>query len=178
MMASPEPIPYHPPRPPIEPHLRTSDGLLAAAQTILARPDDEINGELRAQACEKLWGAVTRRLRVFADARKWYYCEHSIAHQLVRRIDEALGIDPPELLGGFDAAERLHREGFYEDLMDLDDIRFRMSLVRALCAALDDAHRTLPLDLAPPDNQPYRRAARRCADRRAQEEAQRAQDAR
>ena len=122
-MASPEPIPYHPPRPPIEPHLRTSDGLLAAAQAILARPDDEIDGELRAQVCEKLWAAATRRLRVFADARRWYYCEHSIAHQLVNRINQALDLDPPELVERFDSAERLHREGFYEDLMDLDDIR-------------------------------------------------------
>ena len=168
-MASPEAIPYYPPRPPIEPHLRTSDGLLAAAAAILARPDDEIDGELRAQACEKLWGAVTRRLRVFADARRWYYCEHSIAHQLVNRIDQALDVDPPELVERFDSAERLHREGFYEDLMDLDDIRRRMRSVLSFCAMLDDAHRTLPLDLAPPDNQRYRRAAERCAERRAQQ---------
>ena len=165
-MASPEPIPYYPPRPPIEPHLRTSDGLLAAAAEILARPDAEIDGELRAQVCEKLWGAVTRRLRVFADARNWYYCEHSVAHQLVRRIDEALGDDPPALTRGFDAAERLHLN-FYDDLQEPDDIRFRMPNIQSLCVMLDDAHRTLPLDLAPPDNQPYRRAARRCAARRA-----------
>ncbi len=94
-MASPEPIPYYPPRPPIEPHIRTSDGLLAAAAEILARPDAEIDGELRAQVCEKLWGAATRRLKVFADACNWCYCEHSIARQLVNRIDEALDLDPP-----------------------------------------------------------------------------------
>ncbi len=167
-MPTPEPIPYRPPRPPIEPHLRTSDGLLAAAQAILACPDDEIDGELRAQACEKLWGAVTRRLRVFADARKWYYCEHGIAHQLVRRIDEALGTDSPELSRSFAAAERLHLN-FYDDLQYPDDIRFWVPTIQSFCAMLDDAHRTLPLDLAPPDNQPYRRAARRCADRREQE---------
>ena len=167
MMATPEPIPYHPPQPPIEPHIRTSDGLLAAAAAILARPDAEIDGELRAQACEKLWGAVTRRLRVFADAREWYYCEHSIAHQLVRRIDEALDLDPPELVERFAAIELLHRDGFYEDLMDLGDIRHRMPSVLSFCAMLDDAHRTLPLDLAPPNNQRYLRAARRCAERRA-----------
>ena len=169
MMASPEPIPYYPPQPPIEPHLRTSDGLLAAAAAILARPDAEIDGELRAQVCEKLWGAVTRRLKVFADAREWYYCEHSIAHQLVNRIDQALDVDPPALVEGFDSAERLHREGFYEDLMDLDDIRRRMGSALSFCAMLDEAHRTLPLDLAPPDNQRYRRAAERCAERRAPE---------
>ena len=165
-MPTPEPIPYLPPQPPIEPHLRTSDALLAAAQAILARPDAEIDGELRAQACEKLWGAVTRRLKVFADARRWYYCEHSIAHQLVRRIDQALGVAPPALVEGFAATEQLHRDGFYEDLMDLDDIRHRMGSVLAFCAMLDDAHRTLPLDLAPPSNQRYRRAAERCAERR------------
>ena len=167
-MASPEAIPYHPPQPPIEPHLRTSDGLLAAAAEILARPDAEIDGELRAQVCEKLWGAVTRRLRVFADARSWYYCEHGIAHQLVRRIDEALGADPPELTRGFDAAERLHLN-FYDDLQNPDDIRFRMPIIQAFCAMLDDAHRTLPLNLAPPDSPQYRSAARRCAERRGQE---------
>ena len=166
-MAAPQPIPYHPPAPPIEPHLRTSDGLLAAAEAILARPDAEINGELRAQACEKLWGAVTRRLRVFADARRWYYCEHGVAHQLVNRIDEALGVYPPPLSAAFAAAERLHRDGFYEDLMDLDEIRFQMSIIQFFRATLDDAHRTLPLDLAPPDNSRYRRAAQRCAERRA-----------
>ena len=169
-MAAPEPIPYHPPAPPLEPHLRTSDDLLAAAAEILARPDAEIGGELRAQACEKLWGAATRRLRVFADARRWYYCEHSVARQLVNRIDEALGDDPPALVEGFDSAELLHREGFYEDLMELNEIRRRMRSVQTLCAMLDDAHRTLPLDLAPPDNNRYLSAARRCADRRAQEQ--------
>ena len=168
MMASLEPIPYYPPQPPIEPHLRTSDALLAAAEAILARPDDEIDGELRAQACEKLWGAVTRRLRAFADARKWYYCEHGIAHQLVNRIDEALGVDPPQLLFRFEAVERLH-VNFYDDLQHPDDIRLRMPNVQILCAMLDDAHRTLPLDLAPPDNNRYKNAARRCAERRAQQ---------
>ena len=167
-MASPQPIPYISPEPPIEPHLRTSDALLAAAAAILARPDDEIDGELRAQACEKLWGAVTRRLKVFADARNWYYCEHSIAHQLVRRIDEALDVDPPELSFRFAAAERLH-VNFYDDLLEPDDIRFPMLNVQTLCAMLDDAHRTLPLDLAPPDNNRYKNAARRCAERRAQQ---------
>ena len=166
-MAAPEPITYHPPEPPIAPHLRTSDELLAAAAEILARPDAEIGGELRAQACEKLWGAVTRRLRVFADARRWYYCEHGVARQLVRRIDEALGVVPPPLTAGFTAAEMLHRDGFYEDLMDLDDIRFQMPIIRTFCATLDDAHRRLPLDLAPPDSSRYLNAARRCAERRA-----------
>ena len=168
-MASREPIPYHPPQPPIEPHIRTSDGLLAAAAAILARPDAEIDGELRAQVCEKLWGAVTRRLKVFADARSWYYCEHGVASRLVDRIDEALDDDSLELAVRFDSAERLHRDGFYEDLMELDEIRRRMPTMQTLCAMLDDAHRTLPLDLAPPANQRYRRAAQRCAERRAQE---------
>ena len=167
-MASPKPTPYHPPRPPIEPHLRTSDGLLAAAQAILARPDDEIDGELRAQACEKLWGAVTRRLRLFADARSWYYCEHGVAGDLVDRIDEALDVDPPALTEGFDSAERLH-VNFYDDLMEPAAIRRRMQSVLSLCVMLDDAHRTLPLDLAPPSSRRYRNAAQRCADRRAQE---------
>ena len=165
-MAAPEPIPYYPPQAPLDPHMRTSDGLLAAAAAILERPDAEIDGELRAQACEKVWGAVTRRLMVFADARGWYYCEHSIAHQLVDRIDEALGTDSSELTARFDSAERLHHEGFYEDIMALSDIRSRMLNARALCAMLDEAHRTLPLDLDPPDNRHYRRAAQRCAERR------------
>ena len=167
-MPTPEPIPYRPPQPPIEPHLRTSDGLLAAAQAILARPDDEIDGELRAQVCEKLWGAVTRRLRVFADAREWYYCEHGVAADLVDRIDEALEPDPPEFAARFDAAERLHRN-FYDDLLEPAAIRRRMPNVQILCAMLDDAHRRLPLDLAPPSSRRYRNAARRCADRREQE---------
>ena len=168
MMATPEPIPYYPPQPPLEPHLRTSDGLLAAAAAILARPDAEIDGELRAQVCEKLWGAVTRRLKVFADAREWYYCEHGVAGDLVDRIDEALEPDPPELAARFDAAERLHRN-FYDDLLEPAAIRRRMPNVQALCAMLDDAHRTLPLDLAPPSSRRYLRAARRCAERREQE---------
>ena len=170
-MASREPIPYHPPQPPLDPHLRTSDELLAAAAAILARPDAEIGGELRAQACEKLWGAMVRRLQVFADARGWYYCEHGVAHQLVRRIDEALGTDSAELSVRFAATERLH-VNFYDDLLEPDDIRFPMSIVQELCAMLDDAHRTLPLDLAPPDSKRYRNAARRCAERRAREAGQ------
>ena len=170
MMPTPEPIiPYQPPQPPLAPHLRTSDELLAAAEAILARPDDEIGGELRAQACEKLWGAVTRRLKVFADAREWYYCEHGVAHQLVRRIDQAQDTDSLELSRSFTAAERLHRDGFYEDLMDLDEIRSWVPIIQTLCATLDDAHRTLPLDLAPPNNSRYKNAARRCAERRARQ---------
>ena len=164
-MAAPQ-IPYHPPEPPLTPHLRTSDELLAAATEILACPDAEINGELRAQACEKLWGAVTRRLRVFADARRWHYCEHGVAHHLVRRIDEALGVVPPALSAAFTAAERLH-VNFYDDNLAPDDIRFRLPIIQSFCTTLDDAHRTLPLDLAPPDNNRYRSAARRCAERRA-----------
>ena len=167
-MASREPIPYQPPQPPLDPHTRTSDELLAAAAAILARPDAEIGGELRAQACEKLWGAVTRRLRVFADARRWYYCEHGVAGELVDRIDEALEPDPPELSVRFAAAERLH-VNFYDDLLRPARIRRQMPNVQALCAMLDDAHRTLPLDLAPPDSGRYRNAARRCAERRARE---------
>ena len=168
-MAAPEPIPYHPPAPPLEPHLRTSDDLLTAAAEILARPDAEINGELRAQACEKLWGATTRRLRAFADARRWYYCEHSVASELVDRIDEALGVVPPPLTGGFDSAERLH-VNFYEDHLQPAAIRRRMLNIQTFCATLDDAHRTLPLDLAPPSSRRYLSAARRCAARRAQEQ--------
>ena len=53
--------------------------------------------------------------------------------------------------------------------MDLDEIRRLMGSVLFLCAMLDDAHRTLPLDLAPPDSKRYRNAARRCAERRARE---------
>ena len=168
-MAGPEAIPYYPPEPPIAPHLRTSDELLAAAAEILARPDVEIGGELRAQVCEKLWGAVTRRLRVFADARRWYYCEHGVARQLVRRIDEALGVDSSELAAGFDDAEQLH-VNFYDDRMEPAAIRRRVRSIQTLCAVLDDAHRTLPLDLTPPNSRRYLGAARRCAKRRAQEE--------
>ena len=170
-MAAPEPITYYPPEPPLDPYPRSSDELLAAAAAILARPDEEISEELRAQACEKIWGAVTRWLKVFADARRWYYCEHGVARYLMNRIDEALGADLPTLVEGFAVAEQLHRDGFYEDLMDLDEIRRRMRSVQTLCATLDEAHRSLPLDLAPPDNSRYRSAARRCAERRARRAA-------
>ena len=170
-MPTPEPnIPYHPPQPPIDPHPRTSDELLAAAEAILARPDVEIDEKLLDQACKNIWDAVTRRLRVFADARRWYFCENGVAGELVNRIAEALGVNTHQLLlGGFATAERLFYGGFYEYPLEPDDVRFRMSIIRALCATLDDAHRTLPLDLAPPNNQRYRDAARRCAERRAQQ---------
>ena len=168
MMPTPEPIiPYHPPQPPLDPHLRTSDELLAAAEAILARPDAEIDEQILDQACQNIWGAVARRLSVFADARRWYFCENGVAGQLVNRIDDALGVDPHQLLGGFATAEHLFYGGFYEYPLEPDDVRFRMPIIRALCAALDDAHRTLPLDLAPPNSQRYRDAARRCAERRA-----------
>ena len=168
MMPSPEPITYYPPEPPIKPHIRTSDELLAAAEAILARPDVEIDEQILDQACKNIWDAVARRLRVFADAREWYYCEHGIAHQLVNRIDEALEPDPPELTRGFAVAEQLHRN-FYDDLLEPAAIRRQMSIVQILCAALDDAHRRLPLDLAPPSSRRYKNAARRCAERRAQQ---------
>ena len=166
-MASPDAIPYYPPEPPIAPHLRTSDELLAAAAEILARPDAEISEEVLDQACEKLWGAVTRRLRVFADARNWYFCERGVASDLVDRIDEALDTDPPELIPRFDSLELLRFGGFYDDILEPDDVRHPLPLIQSLCAVLDDAHRRLPLDLAPPDSRYYRRAAERCAERRA-----------
>ena len=103
---------------------------------------------------------------MFADARGWYYCEHSVASRLVVQIDEALDADSSELIANFDSAERLHHKGFYEDTMDLAEIRRRMRNVQTLCAMLDEAHRRLQLDLEPPDNRHYRRAAQRCAERR------------
>ena len=163
-MAAPEPIPYYPPDPPIKPHLPTSDELLAAATAILARPDAEIDAELLDQACNKLWNAVNCRINLFAAARNWHYCEYRIASQLVRRIDEALDADSPELTLRFDSLERLcFLECPYEHLKP-DDVRFRMPIVHALCAMLDDAHRTLPLDLAPPNSSCYRGEAQRYAE--------------
>ena len=172
-MAAPEPIPYYPPDPPIKPHLPTSDELLAAATAILARPDAEIDAELLEQACDKLWNAVNCRINLFAAARNWYYCDYRIASQLVMRIDEALDADSPELTTKFDSVERLcFLECPYEHL-EPDNARFRMPIVQALCAMLDDAHRTLPLDLAPPNSSYYRREAQRYAEflaRHAQEQ--------
>ena len=162
-MPTPQPISYYPPQPPLDPHLRTSDELLAAAAAILARPDAEIDGKLLDQACDKLWCAVNCRLKLFANARNWYYCDYRIANWLVRRIDEALDADSPELTTRFDSLERLCFLECPDEHLEPDDVRFRMPIIQALCAMLDDAHPTLPLDLAPPDSSYYRREAQRYA---------------
>ncbi len=158
---------YQPAAPPLTPHIETSDALLAAAAAILERPDAEIDGELRAQACEKLWGAVSRRLRVFADARGWYYCEHSQIMPIAYQIDRAVEADPPEIFNLVQSALNLH-VNFYDDLMEPAMIRWSQIGVRRVCAMLDEAHRDLPLDLAAPSDRGYLRAARRCAEKRAQ----------
>ena len=164
MMAFPEPVLRYVLDPPIEPHIHTSEELLAAAEAILARPDAEIDGKLLDQACDKLWYAVNCRLKLFANARNWYYCDYRIANWLVRRIDEALGADSPELTTRFDSLERLCFLECPDEHLEPDDVRFRMPIIRALCAALDDAHRTLPLDLAPPDSSYYRYEAQYYAE--------------
>ena len=157
---------YQPAAPPLTPHIETSDALLAAAGAILERPDAEIDGELRAQACDKLWGAVSRRLRAFADARGWYYCEHSQVVPIAYQIDRAVNADPPEILPLVKYALDLH-VNFYDDLMEPAMIRWSQIGVRRVCAMLDEAHRDLPRDLAAPSDRGYLRAARRCAEKRA-----------
>ena len=157
---------YQPAAPPLTPHIETSDALLAAAGAILERPDAEIDGELRAQACDKLWGAVSRRLRAFADARGWYYCEHSQVVPIAYQIDRAVNADPPEILPLVKYALDLH-VNFYDDLMEPAMIRWSQIGVRRVCAMLDEAHRDLPRDLAAPSDRGYLRASRRCAEKRA-----------
>ena len=56
----------------------------------------------------------------------------------------------------FSYADQTH-QNFYEDKMSLDELAERIEDIRALLALLDDAHRTLPLDLARPDDRHYRR---------------------
>lgn len=159
-------LPAYQPAPPLAPHIETSDALLAAAAAILERPDEEIDGELRVQACDKLWGAVSRRLRAFADARGWYYCEHSQVVPIAYQIDRAVDADPPEILSLVQNALDLH-VNFYDDLLEPAVIRWAQIGVRRVCAMLDDAHRDLPRDLAAPNDRGYLRAARRCAEKRA-----------
>ena len=56
----------------------------------------------------------------------------------------------------FSYADQTH-QNFYEDKMSLDELAERIEDIRALLALLDDAHRTLPLELARPDDRHYRR---------------------
>ena len=55
----------------------------------------------------------------------------------------------------FSYADQTH-QNFFEDKMSLEELAERLEDIRTLLDLLDGAHRTLPLDLAMPDDSHYR----------------------
>ena len=108
---------------PLESHDVHVRRLLQHAEEQLAKGD-------RLQASEKAWGAVAHQLKVIAKHRNRKYTRH---HQLGKFVRELAGeTDDPVLVQDlFGVAEGLH-ENFYQDVMDLDSLRFKVGRVREL----------------------------------------------
>ena len=132
---------------PIESHTNHSRRLLDHAATMIEQGD-------RLQASEKIWGAAAHRLKEIAVERKWPYDTHADGTVIARHI--ARQTDNQYIAPLFSVAVETH-QNFYEDRMSLEELTERLGEIRTLLELLDEAHRTLPPDLAMPDDRHYRR---------------------
>ena len=119
---------------PIEPHWAHSERLMQHAFEELAKGD-------RIQASEKAWGAMAHTLKAIADERGLTYEQHS----QVRDVLFAILADVTDLtcrqlmLGGFTAAENLHRN-FYKDVHLREQIDQELELVQTAIGLLNQEH--------------------------------------
>lgn len=132
---------------PIESHELHSLRLLDHAAEALAQGD-------RLQTSEKIWGAAVHRIKQIAAERNWPNDSHtdgwSIVNYLRRQTNNR------RIAELFAVANDAH-QNFYEDRLQIEALEERLEDVRELLGLLDDAHRTLPLDLPMPDDRHYRR---------------------
>ena len=108
----------------------------------------------RRQASEKIWGAAAHRLKEIAAERGWPYDGHIDGIAIARHIAKHADDRQIAILFGYAAATH---QNFYEDRMSVVELEERLVDIRALLELLDEAHRTLPVDLPMPDDRHYRR---------------------
>lgn len=108
----------------------------------------------RRQASEKIWGAAAHRLKEIAAEREWPYDGHIDGIAIARHIAKHADDRQIAILFGYAAATH---QNFYEDRMSVVELEERLVDIRALLELLDEAHRTLPMDLPMPDDRHYRR---------------------
>ena len=132
---------------PIESHAVHSERMLDHAAKMIEQGD-------RLQASEKIWGAAAHRLKEIAVERGWPYDSHADGTVIARHI--ARQTDNSDIAIRFGFAVETH-QNFYEDRMSLEELTDRLGEISTLLELLDEAHRTLPPDLAMPDDRHYRR---------------------
>ena len=120
--------------PPIEPHWAHSERLMQHAFEELAKGD-------RIQASEKAWGAMAHTLKAIADERGLAYGHHNQVRGILRTLlaDVADATRRQLIVGGFSAAENLHRN-FYDDVHLREDIDQQLEVVQIAIGLLSLEH--------------------------------------
>ena len=131
---------------PIESHAVHSRRMLEHAAEMIAQGD-------RLQASEKIWGAAAHRVKEIAKERGWPNRSHADGWAIVRYMANQSG--KPQIADIFGLADTTH-QNFYEDQIPLEELSARLDRIRLLLELLDEAHRTLPVDLPMPDGRHYR----------------------
>lgn len=131
---------------PIESHAIHSRRMLEHAAKMIAQGD-------RLQASEKIWGAAAHRLKEIAAERGWPNRSHADGWAIVRYMANQSG--NPQIADIFGLADTTH-QNFYEDQIPLEELSARLDRIHLLIELLDEAHRTLPVDLPMPDGRHYR----------------------
>ena len=131
---------------PIESHAVHSGRMLEHAAEMIAQGD-------RLQASEKIWGAAAHRLKEIAKERKWPNRSHADGWAIIRYIANQSGNQ--QIADIFGLADTTH-QNFYEDQIPLEELSARLDRIHLLIELLDEAHRTLPVDLPMPDGRHYR----------------------
>ena len=135
---------------PQEPHSVHSARLLGHASAMLDAGD-------RLQASEKIWGAVSHALRAVASKRGWPISVNADARDVARYIAQQTGDGELVELGGV----RSYHYNFYEDTMDIEDIRDGLATAERICGKLLAADNALPPSLPPPRGLKFRAYERR-----------------
>ena len=107
----------------------------------------------RRQASKQIWEAAAQRVSEIADERGWPNISLTDTYAISHHISVHAGERQISIL--FALASDTGRN-FYEDWFSLDEVNHRLEAARTLFALLDEAHRTLPLDLPMP-NEPFYR---------------------
>ena len=115
-------------------HLEHCDLYFANAREALGK--DEVT-----KAGEMLWGSVTQAFHALASVRGTEVETHRRLKNFANRTSQEVG--NPDVLGGFLAAEILHK-GFYDINVELDDIEGAVPLVRR---TIDLVTSLIPSDL-------------------------------
>ncbi len=138
---------------PQEPHSVHGARLLDHAGAALADGD-------RLQVSEKIWGAVSHALREVAEVaakRRWPISVNADARDVERYIAQETGDSELAALGGAE----LYHYNFYQDAMDVEDIKDGLAMAERICGELLAANDALPSSLPPPCGPKFRAYERR-----------------